>query len=128
MVFKGILNEDALILQLAARLQRRTPNSHKRNTNALLALRFNATIALKSSKKSDTLTKEIPVYVTQTEAASVGINVGFVRHYNAAFTCESAGPVATADREPVSISLAEIAKTIPTMLAPACSGVSKQLG
>ncbi|UAW64702.1 hypothetical protein KMZ15_03265 [Mycoavidus sp. HKI] len=51
------------------------------------------------------------VYVTQADAANFGVNVGFVRHYNAAFTGEPAGPSAKSDREPANISLAEIAKT-----------------
>ncbi len=62
-------------------------------------------------EKGDTLIKEIPVYVTQADAAYFGVNVGFVRHYNAAFTRESARPAAQSDREPAHISLAEIAKT-----------------
>ncbi|KAG0296954.1 hypothetical protein BGZ97_004385 [Linnemannia gamsii] len=61
-------------------------------------------------EKGDTLIKEIPAYVTQADAAHFGVNVGFVRHYNAAFTRESAGPAAQSDREPASISLTEIAK------------------
>ncbi|UUM20912.1 hypothetical protein [Mycoavidus sp. SF9855] len=60
-------------------------------------------------EKGDTLIKEIPVYVTQADAVHFGVNVGFVRHYNAAFTGEPAGPSAQSDREPANISLAEIA-------------------
>ncbi len=61
-------------------------------------------------EKGDTLIKEIPIYVTQADAAHFGVNVGFVHHYNAAFTGEPAGPSSKSDREPAHISLAEIAK------------------
>ncbi|KAG0272895.1 hypothetical protein BGZ97_010857, partial [Linnemannia gamsii] len=60
-------------------------------------------------EKGDTIIKEVPVYVTQTDTDRFGVNVGFVRHYNAAFAGKSAGPAAKSDREPTNISLAEIA-------------------
>ncbi|UAW63508.1 hypothetical protein KMZ15_05260 [Mycoavidus sp. HKI] len=70
-------------------------------------------------EKGDTLIKEIPVYVTQADATHFGVNVGFVRHYNAAFTDESARPAAQSDREPAHISLTEIA-AINAYNASAC--------
>lgn len=70
---------------------------------------------------------EIPIYVTQADTANFGVNVGFVRHYNAVFIRESAGPAAKSDRQPANISLAEIAKPMPTTLAPACSGANRRL-
>ncbi|BBE08872.1 Uncharacterized protein MCB1EB_0711 [Mycoavidus cysteinexigens] len=60
-----------------------------------------------------------PVYVTQADVANFGVNVGFVRHYNAAFSGESARPAAEPDREPARISLAEIA-AINAFNASAC--------
>ncbi len=61
-------------------------------------------------EKGETIIKEAPVYVTQADTDRFGVNVGFVRHYNAAFTGEPAGPPAEFDREPASISLAELAE------------------
>ncbi len=53
---------------------------------------------------------DVPIYVTQADTDHFGVNVGFVCHYNAAFANESAGPAAKSDREPASISLAEVAE------------------
>ncbi|KAG0008854.1 hypothetical protein BGZ81_003848, partial [Podila clonocystis] len=61
-------------------------------------------------EKGDTIIKEIPAYVTQADTTHFGVNVGFVRHYNAAFTGEPARPAAKSDREPANISLVEIAE------------------
>ncbi len=62
-------------------------------------------------EKGETIIKGVPVYVTQADTNHFSVNVGFVRHYNAAFTNEPAGPAAKSDREPASIPLAEIAET-----------------
>ncbi len=61
-------------------------------------------------EKGDTIIKEVPIYVTQADTDRFGVNVGFVRHYNAAFTGEPAGDATEFDRKPASISLAEIAE------------------
>ncbi|BBE08563.1 Uncharacterized protein MCB1EB_0402 [Mycoavidus cysteinexigens] len=61
-------------------------------------------------EKSDTIIKEVPIYVTQVDTEHFGINVGFVRHYNAAFANESAGFATEFDRQPSGISIAEIAE------------------
>ncbi|BBE09625.1 Uncharacterized protein MCB1EB_1464 [Mycoavidus cysteinexigens] len=61
-------------------------------------------------EKGDTIIKEVPIYVNQADTDHFGVNVGFVRHHNAAFANESAGPAAHFDREPAGISLAEIAE------------------
>ncbi|MCX8566761.1 MAG: hypothetical protein ON057_001488 [Glomeribacter sp. 1016415] len=70
-------------------------------------------------EKSETIIKEVPIYVTQTDAANFGVNVGFVRHYNTAFSGELAGAPAKSDREPAGVSLAEIAE-INTFNASVC--------
>ncbi len=62
-------------------------------------------------EKGETLIKEMPIYVTQADTDRFGINVGFVHHYNAAFTGELAGVATEFDRRPASISIAEIAET-----------------
>ncbi|BBE08552.1 Uncharacterized protein MCB1EB_0391 [Mycoavidus cysteinexigens] len=62
-------------------------------------------------EKGDTIIKEVPIYVTQADNNHFGVNVGFVRHYNAAFSGEPAGPTAGFDRRPASVSIAEIAET-----------------
>ncbi len=61
-------------------------------------------------EKGDTIIKEVPIYVTQADTNHFGVNVGFVRHYNAAFTGEPAGVTTKLDREPASISLTELAE------------------
>ncbi len=61
-------------------------------------------------EKSDTIIKEVPIYVTQADTDHFSVNVGFMRHYNAAFTDEPAGPASEFDRRPAGISIAEIAE------------------
>ncbi len=61
-------------------------------------------------EKGDTIIKEVPLYVTQADTTRFGINVGFVRHYNAAFANEPAGAPTHSDREPAGIPLAELAE------------------
>ncbi len=61
-------------------------------------------------EKGETIIKEVPIYVTQTDTDRFDVNIGFVRHYNAAFTGELAGPPAELDRRPTGISLAELAE------------------
>ncbi len=62
-------------------------------------------------EKGDTIIKEVPIYVTQADTDRFGVNVGFVRHYNAAFSNKPAGTAAKFDRRPTGIPLAEIAET-----------------
>ncbi len=59
-------------------------------------------------EKGETIIREVPVYVTEQDASRFGVNVGFVRVYNAAFTGESAGSATEFDREPASLSLTEL--------------------
>ncbi|BBE09781.1 Uncharacterized protein MCB1EB_1620 [Mycoavidus cysteinexigens] len=61
-------------------------------------------------EKGETIIKEVPIYVTQADTDRFGVNVGFVRLYNAAFANEPTGPPNEFDREPASISIAEIAE------------------
>ncbi|BBE09776.1 Uncharacterized protein MCB1EB_1615 [Mycoavidus cysteinexigens] len=61
-------------------------------------------------EKGETIIKEVPVYVTQADTHHFGVNVGFVRHYNSAFTGELAGVATELDRRPAGISLAELAE------------------
>ncbi|MCX8566965.1 MAG: hypothetical protein ON057_001692 [Glomeribacter sp. 1016415] len=70
-------------------------------------------------EKGDTIIKEAPIYVTQADTNRFGVNVGFVRHYNAAFAGEFAGLASELDREPSGISLAEIAE-VNTFNANTC--------
>lgn len=59
--------------------------------------------------KGEEIEKQVPVYVTPADDDRFGVNAGFVRHYNAAWTGEAAGPAADADRDPATVSLADIA-------------------
>ncbi len=63
-------------------------------------------------EKGDTIIKEVPIYVTHEDTAHFGVNAGFVRSYNAAFTGTSAGPSSELDRKPAGIPLTEIADTV----------------
>ncbi len=59
-------------------------------------------------QKGDTIIKEVPVYVTEQDARRFGVNVGFVRVYNAAFTGEPAGAAAESDRQPAGLPFTKL--------------------
>ncbi len=61
-------------------------------------------------QKGDTIIREVPIYVTEQDTRRFGVNVGFVRVYNAAFTGEPAGAAAESDRQPAGLSLTELAE------------------
>ncbi|BBE09986.1 Uncharacterized protein MCB1EB_1825 [Mycoavidus cysteinexigens] len=61
-------------------------------------------------EKGNTIIKEVPIYVNQADTDHFGVNVGFVRHYNAAFSNEPTGSPAEFNRKPAGVSLAEIAE------------------
>lgn len=60
--------------------------------------------------KGDEIEKEVPVYVTPGDSDAYGVNAGFVRAYNAAWTGTRAGPPAGSDRGPAAVSLTEVAE------------------
>lgn len=60
--------------------------------------------------KGETIEKQVPVYVTQTDNAACVINTGFVRVHDAAWSNTITGPTADTDREPAAVSLAEVAE------------------
>src|SRR5260364_294303 len=62
-------------------------------------------------EKGDAIIKEVPVYVSSEDSARFGVNIGFVRSYNAAFSGIAPSPPAESDREPAGIPLTEIAET-----------------
>jgi len=62
-------------------------------------------------EKGDTIIKEAPVYVTSEDSARFGVNIGFVRSYNAAFSGIAPRPPAESDRRPAGLPLTEIAQT-----------------
>ncbi|MGV8899999.1 MAG: hypothetical protein ACOH2B_12255 [Burkholderiaceae bacterium] len=53
--------------------------------------------------------KQVPIYITPADNDRFGVNVGFVRSHNAAWSGELAGPAAESDREPAGIPLADVA-------------------
>lgn len=57
----------------------------------------------------ETITKEIPTYVTKADDAEFPVPVGFVRLFGAAWTGAAAGPPAESDRQPSGVPLSEIA-------------------
>lgn len=61
-------------------------------------------------KKGETITKEVPVYVTKQDDAACTVPIGFVREYNAAWSGEPAGPPAESDRGPSGVPLSAVAE------------------
>ncbi len=58
--------------------------------------------------KGNEIEEQVPLLVTAADR-SFGVNVGFVRSYNAAWSGEAAGSPAEPDREPAGIPLVDIA-------------------
>lgn len=61
--------------------------------------------------KGDTVEKQVPIFVTAADSLRFGVNAGFVRSYDAAWSGEPAGAAAESDREPAAVSLAQVADT-----------------
>jgi hypothetical protein len=61
--------------------------------------------------KGEAIEKEVPIYVTAADDALYGVNAGFVRSYNAAWSGDAAGPPAESDHEPAGIPLSEVGET-----------------
>lgn len=59
--------------------------------------------------KGETIEKTVPVLVTPDDNDRFGVNVGFVRNFNAAWANEPAGSANDTDRGPATIPLADIA-------------------
>lgn len=59
--------------------------------------------------KGAEIEKQVMVYVTPADDDRGGVNVGFVRVFNAAWSGQAPGPAEDADREPAGISLADVA-------------------
>jgi len=60
--------------------------------------------------QGEVIEKQVPVYVTRDDDAVYGVNAGFVRAYNAAWSGGDPGPASDADREPAGIPLSEVAE------------------
>lgn len=61
--------------------------------------------------QGEIIEKQVPVYVTRDDDAVYGVNAGFVRAYNAAWSGDDPGPAGDADRGPAGIPLSEVAET-----------------
>jgi len=61
--------------------------------------------------KGEVIEKQVPVFVTPADDAVYGVNVGFVRAYNAAWAGDDPGPASDVDRESAGIPLSEVAET-----------------
>jgi hypothetical protein len=57
--------------------------------------------------QGETITKEVPIYVTDADNAGCTLNIGFVREFNAGWTGTPPGPPDDADRRPAGVSLAD---------------------
>lgn len=60
--------------------------------------------------KGEVIEKQVPVYVTRADDAVYGVNVGFVREYNAAWSGDDPGPAAESDRGAAGIPLSTVAE------------------
>jgi len=60
--------------------------------------------------KGDTITKEVPIYVTKADDAGCTIPLGFVRNFNAAWANTPAGPAAESDRAASGVPLSTVAE------------------
>lgn len=58
--------------------------------------------------KGEEIEKLVPVYITRDDDQRFGVNAGFVRSFNAAWSGEPPGPAAESDREPAGIPLSEV--------------------
>ena len=56
----------------------------------------------------ETITKEIPVYVTAADNAACTVNAGFVRAHDAAWSGADPPTPGESDREPAGVSLAQV--------------------
>jgi hypothetical protein len=61
--------------------------------------------------KGETIERQVPVFVTPSDDNAFGVNAGFVRAYNAAWSGDDPGPAAESDRESAGIPLSEVAET-----------------
>ncbi len=78
-------------------------------------------------EKGDTIIKEVPVYVTEQDARRFGVNVGFVRLYNAASLRASLPepPLSLTDN-PLAFRLLSLEKSMLLTPASVGSGESKR--
>jgi len=61
--------------------------------------------------KGDEIERQVPVYVTRVDDERFGVNTGFVRSYNAAWSGEPAGPAAESDADAAAIPVSALAAT-----------------
>jgi hypothetical protein len=59
--------------------------------------------------KGEVIEKQVPIYVTRDDDAVYGVNAGFVRAYNAAWSGDDPGPATESDRGPAGIPLSAVA-------------------
>jgi hypothetical protein len=62
--------------------------------------------------RTETLTREVPRYVTPADDAAGRINVGFVRLHDAAAAGVDLGPAGPADAAPSGVALSAVARTV----------------
>ena len=62
--------------------------------------------------KSETITKEVPIYVNQNDDHRCIINNGFIRLHNAAAANELPSSTSGANEAPTSVALSTVAKTV----------------
>lgn len=75
--------------------------------------------------QGETIERSVPLYITDNDNARYGVNSGFVRLYNAAWSNVPAEPATSADRAPTAIPLADIA-AVDTFNATSCHAWREQ--
>ena len=61
--------------------------------------------------KGEEIERQVPVYITRADDERFGVNAGFVRSYNAAWSGTPAGPAAESDADAATIPVSALAAT-----------------
>lgn len=72
-----------------------------------------------------TIETNIPTYIQPFDTVRFGVNAGFVRIVNAAWSGEAVGPAADSDREPASVPLDDVAR-VQVVNATSCRAWREQ--
>jgi len=77
--------------------------------------------------KGETIERQVPLFVIPGDDTAFGVNAGFVRAYNAAWSGDDPGPAVESDREPAGIRSLKLRKPTPTTPPVAAPGASNPL-
>lgn len=77
-------------------------------------------------EKGETITREVPVYVTKSDDAACELRAGGVRAHDASATGNAAGPASDADRAPSGVALSEALSVVASNYAT-CRALREQV-